>query len=1016
MNSQFSITSDAVKEIDESLAEFDRARHTGNAKIVDYLLRRTHPGFAAHLTELVRIDMEHRSESGDDFSAQRYIREFADVFADPHRRTAIAFEEYRLLRRGGADVSADEIASRYEVECSGWPAVRLGQSTSTWSSTRLRSKFDLTRPDVVYPNVGEQFAGYRLVDRLGEGAYSRVFLARQPDLAERFVALKVTPLQTNESDQLARLQHSAVIPIYSVHQERDLRAICMPFLGSTTLADLAFSAKGRFSLDGQAEELVSTIVQRRTTTIRSLEDKAATDHIRETGDAGTSGEAPPLSPKLHGYQRMRYVDAIVSMVTDAVRGLAHAHEKGVVHRDLKPANILVCDDGSTVILDFNLAVDQTDPSIQVAGGTLPYMSPQQLACLDGNQDIDARDDVFSIGVVMYEMLTGTLPFSSRSPSQDIDIQSLIEQHESTPTPSRQLNPGISPGLASIISRCIAPMRENRYASAGELLEDLERHESNLPLKHVHDVALTERLHKWSKRHPRLSSASSIAAAAALLLLFCAVTIVARGRRIDMMRAESILASVESEIPAVVAELSTPGREPDLLKQGFIAAEATLGDHSIAPTFNGSWVENLQIDLLSPKDQAIVYSRLSHVAQLMSQAAADIAEQSAENNESPWTTRAAHWTGMAHQLDRFVSSDAFGATRFDNTKASISESQTIEARIASLDQSLAHDPTNVSYWFLSAVANSEAGRPERAAAGFDVCAKLQPKSLTVLFNRGLFNLSRGNNREAQQDFDACVALNPNLSIARFNRALASYRQSDFQAALTDLDSLVKSGAAGTKVLLMRARVHRAMGAHDDAVQDTKKALAMTPRDVHDWVSRGSLRLASDPSAALRDFERALAIRPGHPDALNNAAYVCSEKLDQTSKAVDYLNQLVHRRPIASSFASRGILFARLSRIDEALDDVKSALTRQPGAREKLQLAGIYALAGQKLDQNSDSSVKLSPGEARSNALQWTRLALRQDPALAFVARSDHDLSWINGDTMFQHLIDSAISLERPRQMD
>lgn len=1006
MNSPFSITSDSAKELDELIAEFDRDRRNGNARIADYVLPRSHPGYAAYLTELARVDMEYRFEAGEEFSVQRYVGEFADVFSDPQRRAAIAFEEYRLRRRGGEDVSAQEVANQHQVVCVGWPVVGLGESAS-----RVISKKKLSPPDVSYPSVGERFAGYELVERLGEGAYSRVFLARQPDLAERLVALKITPLQTNESDQLARLQHSAIIPVFSVHQEGDLRAICMPFLGSTTLADISHSAQHRSSWNGQAEALVSTIVQRRATTIRSRNDQAVLDDVTAPHTKTLGGEKT-LSPKLHDYQKMRYVDAIVSMITDTVRGLAHAHEKGVVHRDLKPANILVSDDGSTIILDFNLAADQTDPSIQIAGGTLPYMSPQQLACLDAKPDIDCRDDVFSVGVVLHEMLTGTLPFSSPSPTQEIDLQRLIEQRRTMPNSPRRLNPRVSPGLESIISRCIAPERETRYASAGELLEDLERHQTNQPLLHARDVALTERCRKWAKRHPRLSSGSSIAAIAAVVLVLCGAAFLSRGWQIERMRAEAILASVQSDFPAVVVELSTPGREPELLKQGMIAAEAMFRDHSISLTDVDRLKETSPIGSLSVDDRVTVYSRISHVATLMHRAAADLAEQSDEDEKSKWAERSQQWEVAADQLSSSLALESTESSRAAGERVLPTDLDSTERQIESLNRELENDPTNVSSWFLLAIANSEAGRPEKAAAGFDVAAKLQPKSLSVLFNRGLFHLSRGNNRDAKQDFDACVAINPKMHVARFNRALASYRQNDLPAALKDLDVLVDSKRAGNKVLMMRSRVLRKMGARDKAMEDIQTALTMKPLDVHDWVSRGSLQMTSSPTAALRDFDQALAIRPGQPEALNNAAYVCSEKLDQPVKALEYLDQLVGRRPIASSFASRGILYARLSEIGEALSDAKSALERHPSAREKLQLAGIYALAGQQLIRIRDEAIDLSPDEARALAFHWLRLAFRQDPALAYTAKSDSDLLWIRDDKRFQRLVDSALSLEQP----
>lgn len=136
--------------------------------------------------------------------------------------------------------------------------------------------------------------------------------------------LKVTPLSTDESDRLARLQHTNIIPIYSVHREGDLSCICMPFLGATTLADLSPLGERWASLDGPAEELVSTILDRRRSTIgmvRRGSESAAL--VTEDGDEanGAAGSDQPVG--LAQYSQLGYVDALLTLVIGAVEGLAH---------------------------------------------------------------------------------------------------------------------------------------------------------------------------------------------------------------------------------------------------------------------------------------------------------------------------------------------------------------------------------------------------------------------------------------------------------------------------------------------------------------------------------------------------------------------------------------------------------------------------------------------------------------------------------------------------------------------
>lgn len=199
---------------------------------------------------------------------------------------------------------------------------------------------------------------------------------------------------------------------------------------------------------------------------------------------------------------MGYVDALVSIVTEAVKGLAHAHERGIIHRDLKPANILISDDGEPVILDFNLAIDQHDPATQVVGGTLPYIAPQQLEAFDEKTPPHASDDVFSVGVILYELLSGKIPFASPQTDQMIDLDRLVSDRMKRPVAIRDLNRRVSPGLEAIVDRCIAPHRSSRYADATELLEDLERHRANRPLRLAPNTSVRERFNKWTLRHGR----------------------------------------------------------------------------------------------------------------------------------------------------------------------------------------------------------------------------------------------------------------------------------------------------------------------------------------------------------------------------------------------------------------------------------------------------------------------------------------------------------------------------------
>ena len=152
------------------------------------------------------------------------------------------------------------------------------------------------------------------------------------------------------------------------------------------------------------------------------------------------------------------------------------------------------------------------------GGTLAYMAPEHLeAFRDGKQAVDARSDVYAIGVILHELLTGTLPFPIRRGPVDAVLSPMIADRRDARLDVRAANPAVSPAVASIVRHCLEPDPSRRYQGALELQEDLERQLADLPLRHAPEPSARERLGKWSRRHPRLTSSTTVGLIAAALL-------------------------------------------------------------------------------------------------------------------------------------------------------------------------------------------------------------------------------------------------------------------------------------------------------------------------------------------------------------------------------------------------------------------------------------------------------------------------------------------------------------------
>jgi serine/threonine protein kinase len=186
------------------------------------------------------------------------------------------------------------------------------------------------------------------------------------------------------------------------------------------------------------------------------------------------------------------------------RAVHYAHGRGVLHRDLKPSNILVDEDGKPYVTDFGLAkfadADNDLTRATAMMGTPRYMSPEQ--CRGDNARVSTASDIFSLGVILYEMLAGRPPFEGDS---TLDV---IRKVSEEPPPALKL-PGRDRDLATICYKCLEKEPDQRYSSALALAEDLERFERGEPIE-ARPVGAIESSWKWAKRKPALASLAAVA--------------------------------------------------------------------------------------------------------------------------------------------------------------------------------------------------------------------------------------------------------------------------------------------------------------------------------------------------------------------------------------------------------------------------------------------------------------------------------------------------------------------------
>ena len=267
-------------------------------------------------------------------------------------------------------------------------------------------------------NIGKMLDNrYELIELIGRGGMANVYKAKCHRL-NRMVAVKIlkSDLADNaefrrrfrdESRAVAQLSHANIVSVYDVSRSDDMEYIVMELIDGITL-------KQYMERRGQMD-------------------------WREA---------------LH-------------FVTQIMRALSHAHSRGIIHRDIKPQNIMVLRDGSVKVADFGIAclADAAQTLTQEALGSVHYISPEQAR----GDRIDARSDIYSSGVVLYEMLTGRLPFEG-----DSAVSVAIQHLSSVPLSPRDINENVPEALELICMKAMNPNPDRRYASAEAMLEDLEK--------------------------------------------------------------------------------------------------------------------------------------------------------------------------------------------------------------------------------------------------------------------------------------------------------------------------------------------------------------------------------------------------------------------------------------------------------------------------------------------------------------------------------------------------------------
>ncbi len=1016
-------------ELESIVDAFEGIRQSqGRTNLVDYLPDSAHPRYLEIAAELVRVDMELSWNDGSRKDLNYYCRLIPELVSDPGRLESVAYEEYRLRVLQGESIEPEEYSRRFGFSTATWkrltpepdkqqPVIDRSSLSKTLTSA-WSSALELAEDFTEFPECGDDFLGFHLEQQLGRGTFARVFLARQGELADRLVVLKVAAGRSLEPQHLARLQHTNIVPIYSVHQAGRLTAVCMPYLGNGTLADFVQRLSTASVPPKSGQAFLSTVT--------SQADDTQTPHSPETTAIAENRSVSAVSNERSHIERlshMSYVEAVTHIVAQIAEGLLHAHERGIVHRDLKLANILLTDDGVALILDFNLSEELVvnGPTALAVGGTLPYMAPEHLRALLHGGVVDPRSDIYSLGVIFFELLTGKQPFPVRRGALESTIDQMLEDRQKQ-IPSLSGQGAISPDIESIVARCLAPRMESRYQTVLELHEDLILHQTNLPLRYASNTSLIERVKKWTRRHPRLSSAASVAT-------FAAIIFVTLGWFSLRLWANNAFQQFEANLPTVRAALSIPENDVALIKDGKITTSAAL--HSYGVTEGATWNKPLKYEILDSSKRSTVQTALSELAYNMAAAELRLAKLSG-NEES--SNEALKWNKLASSFQYGMPEpQAFSIQRDDilKTLGQYTEVQDIRGAVdkpkavGALDdfllaQQLVFDrqfatalplistlrdknPHDAVVWLLLGDTYAGLRKLERAEECFSTADALLPVSHLPLHHRGRCRMDLGQFQLAVEDFDAVLEMRANFPPCLLNRALAKAALGNHAAAIVDYTTALNHGAPYTRIYFLRARSHESLGDLESASKDRAKGLSLVPTDEESWIARGIARLSKDPKGALADFQEALNLNPTSLLALQNIVHVTADILQQYPDTLHSLNRILEIDPRnANALAGRAVLFARQGDRARAMADVQELLRVSKQPVHLFQAACAMSLT---------SSVESADLQ---KALTFLSKAVLLDPRLMVRSRTDKDLELLRKHPGYENLL--KVMATAPQRVD
>ena len=783
--------------------------------------------------------------------AETFLHQHPELNQQPVAALRVIYEEVCLRTEAGESITPSELHERFpglaaeiEILLAGHDLMASMVPTPQW------------------PAVGETLGEFQLTHEIGRGGAGRVYLAEDRDLAGRKVVIKATARIGGEHLSLARLQHTFIVPLFSVrdYPERRCRLLCMPYLGGT-------------SLDRINECLASTPISQRA-------GKSLLQSI-DTLTKSTDDEKARETPSLRFFRRAGYADAVCWIGACLADALQYAHDQGLVHLDIKPSNILLTKDAQPMLLDFHLARYPIAKNTEVEnfGGTRPYMSPEQRQAFESiratgksSVDVGPASDIYSLGLTLAECL------GWQRPAGDY-FEGRIRWRAET---------GVSTGLSDILNRCLAVNPLKRYRSASELADDLRRHLAQLPLKGVRNRSILERWRKWRRRRPQgrvVITLSLLLALGAGVLAFVywnqqnqvleqakaqwengrhlAETGDYRGALTSLRQAHAVAVrsplgnSVRASIAKDAERIQLLSTDQDLLsfvdKMRYLYSDphlTTSQSDELANLCERAWSKFVEDDPIRTRsstttdaliDLALLWADFSARAEaspVQSKERGLSVLRRIESSIGPQKSLSwakGHYSEQANTSQGLDSSaKEFAWESLVNGRWLFAAGRYEDAAEAFVDV-IRHQPDKFWPWFYLGLCRHRLAAYEESVNSLTVAIALRPESAECYFHRAnaLVALDRGS--EARADYDRALSLEPNLGPALLNRGILSLKEQQLDAARQDIELAITAGANLAHAHFHLALIDTGQGNLSTARDHARTAQKLNP----DWKEAAEL---------------------------------------------------------------------------------------------------------------------------------------------------------------------------------